>query len=366
MSELPEGRDRVAVVGLGRRATTTYLPLVAPDGMADLVGVLDPDPDARATFLAATDRPGAVQHATDLEALVAEAAPDVVVVASPDHAHAAQVETVLRFGVDVFCEKPVGVGIADVARVLRAAGASDARLAVGHNLRFHDLHRTVQEVLAAGRIGRVTSIAMTYFLLPGHGESYLRRWHRRRAASGGLEVTKSCHHLDLLTWWMADVPVEVTGTTSREHYGLDGVLPEADIDDTVTAAVRYAGGGLALYTLVGRADREGCSLQVQGTHGRLEAEWDAKAPPGGEHTVRLAETGRQPVTLRVPVTEGRHGGADARMLAHHFGPWDPGAGNVAHAAVAVTVGAAITRSGRTGTAVDISGTNAVQQLRGTL
>ncbi|MFC0713231.1 Gfo/Idh/MocA family protein [Cellulomonas biazotea] len=357
--------SRVALVGLGHRATTTYLPLVAAaDGRVELVGVLDPDRAARARFLDAAGRPDAVQQAVDLDALLRDARPDVVIVASPDDLHAAQVETALRHGTDVFCEKPIGIGTADVSRVLHASRASDAALVVGHNLRFHDLHRAVKDVIDSGRVGRVTTVAMTYYLLPGHGESYLRRWHRTRARSGGLEVTKACHHLDLLTWWMDDVPVEVSGRTSREHYTSDRTPPDADIDDTVAAVVRYAGGGLAMYTLVGRADREGCSLHVQGTGGRVEVEWDAKAPPGSEHVVRVLTTGQAPSTLRIPVAPGRHGGADARMLRHHFDPWDPGAGNVAHAAVAVTVGEAITRSSRRGATVDISGTDAVAHLRG--
>ncbi|MFC8538537.1 Gfo/Idh/MocA family protein [Streptomyces sp. NPDC057249] len=359
--------DRVALLGLGRRALTTFLPLfTAEDGRTDLVAVLDPDAEARARFLDSAGRPDAAQYADDLAGLLGRTRPDLVILASPDHVHAAQIETALCHTVDVFCEKPLGIGGDDVSRVLRAVRASAARVVVGHNLRFHALHRAVKDAIDAGRVGRVTSVSMTYFLLPGHGESYFRRWHRRRDRSGGLEITKSCHHLDLLTWWMADVPVQVMGSASREHYGLEGEFADADIDDTVSAAVRYAGGGLAMYTLVGRADREGCSLQIQGTGGRIEAEWDAKAPPGAEHLVRVLPTGEPPANPRIPVEAGRHGGADARMLSHRFAPWNPGTGNVAHAAVAVTVGEAITRSSRGGRPIDISRTDAVRYLRGTL
>jgi predicted dehydrogenase len=51
-----------------------------------------------------------------------------------------------------------------------------------------------------------------------HGADYFRRWHRRKANSGGLFVHKATHHFDLLNWWLGSVPRRVAARGRRVFY----------------------------------------------------------------------------------------------------------------------------------------------------
>ena len=59
-----------------------------------------------------------------------------------------------------------------------------------------------------GRLGRITSVDLNWYLDTYHGSSYFKRWNRRREMSGGLSIHKSTHHFDLVNWWIGQKPVE--------------------------------------------------------------------------------------------------------------------------------------------------------------
>jgi predicted dehydrogenase len=88
---------------------------------AQLVGVCDPDPAARAE---AEWLPGVRAHA-DLAALLAQPGIDAVYVATPNHLHRPLVEAVAVAGKHVLCEKPMAGSLTDaeaMAAACRRAG----------------------------------------------------------------------------------------------------------------------------------------------------------------------------------------------------------------------------------------------------
>jgi len=212
-----------------------------------------------------------------------------------------------------------------------------------------------------------------------HGSSYFLRWNRVRARSGGLGVHKSCHHLDVLNWWIHDWPETVFAFGARNFYGPDGahrprsangeglssretkeqcpyfqkhyvasdrpgdhaVMPargrlrlpydmqyppdkatylydeEIDIEDTYSALVRYRGGALLNYSINFSAAWEGLNVGINGTHGRIEGSYRVPAGDSGEYldVMPLFDT-----AYRVAVEKGMgsHGGADAPLQRDLF------------------------------------------------
>src|SRR5690606_20233482 len=122
--------------------------------------------------------------------------PDAVVIASPDHTHGRYIQAALAAGVDVISEKPMVSTAAEAAQVLAAERASTASLRVAHNFRYPARHRRIKELIRDGAIGRPVHVTLDYHVDTRHGASYFLRWNRQRAASGGLTIHKSTHHLD--------------------------------------------------------------------------------------------------------------------------------------------------------------------------
>jgi len=121
----------------------------------------------------------------------------------------------------------------------------------------------------------------------------------------------------------------------EDDYHRDGCVfsPQVDIEDTVNATVRYAGGALMSYSLVTYAAYEGWHISLTGTHGRLEA-GEVRSGPESEHqsqTIRLFRSDPRIGSyiideIEVPKAVGEHGGADERMRTHLFAgnpPADP-------------------------------------------
>jgi predicted dehydrogenase len=136
-------RVRIGVVGAGLIAQCEHIPnLVALPDRFDLVGVCDPSPTAR-DFVAGHY---GLRVFPDSDALLGERL-DAVVVASPDHTHVAEVLKALSRGLNVFCEKPLAYGIAEIDRVIAARDRAGKVVQIGYMKRHDPAYEACIEVL---------------------------------------------------------------------------------------------------------------------------------------------------------------------------------------------------------------------------
>ena len=112
--------------------------------------------------------------------------------------------------------------------VLAAEKKTGRKNIVTHNYRYAPKHQKIKELLLAGEIGTVTSVDFNWYLDTSHGADYFRRWHRLRSKSGSLWVHKASHHFDLINWWLAADPVQVSAFGSLANYGKAGKLRHTD------------------------------------------------------------------------------------------------------------------------------------------
>ncbi|WP_165367658.1 Gfo/Idh/MocA family protein, partial [Phytoactinopolyspora endophytica] len=228
-------RCRYAICGLSNRGVASFVrPLVGLRGdtslgpgaivedysdYGELVAIVDPDQDRVEQFnreiLPAGESPVPWFAPDSFAEMVAETAPDAVIVASPDHTHVDYIVAALARGIDVITEKPMVTTAADARRVLAAERVSPASVRVTHNLRYPLRHQLIKRLIGDGAVGLPTHVTLEYHVDIRHGASYFLRWNRRRELSGGLSVHKSTHHLDLVSWWLDDVPERVFALGGR-------------------------------------------------------------------------------------------------------------------------------------------------------
>lgn len=142
---------RAAVIGCGAIAFD-HLPFLADSSQARLVAVCD---RSAALAAAAGQRFGAEGTFVEVPAMLDATGPDVVHVLTPPDTHDAIVRQVLAAGAHVICEKPMTGTERETAALLDAADAAGRVLQESRNLLFNDPVIGLQNLIAAGRLGRV-------------------------------------------------------------------------------------------------------------------------------------------------------------------------------------------------------------------
>ena len=304
---------------------------------AELVAVVDMDLPRVEAFKELRGLDLVAYRPDAFDRMIQETAPDVVIVTTPDGTHVDFIVQALGHDLDAITEKPMVIDCEQAKRVFAAEAVSKGTVRVTHNNRYRAAHMQIKRMILGGMVGRITNVEFVWNVDTYHGSSYFYRWNRDRAMSGGMSITKSCHHFDVLNWWMADVPRQVFAFGALNYYGanspwnpslIDGkaystreqrercayrnrwlsadappeddhlrpgdpgyTLPneaqyprdhplyiydeEIDIEDTYSAVIQYQGGASATYSTNFSAPWEGYTVAINGTHGRLETTYYA-------------------------------------------------------------------------------------------
>ncbi len=333
---------------------------------------------------------------TDLDAMLQQTRPDMLVVTTRDDVHHEQIIRGLEFGCEVLTEKPMTNTAEKCQQVLDAEKRTGGKLTVGFNYRYSPTARKLKELLMERAIGDVASVDFHWYLDTRHGADYFRRWHGLRKHSNTLYLHKATHHFDLINWYLDAEPVEVSAMADLKHYGRngaqrsekcrgcphqkacpyywdilgdahlkamyvdceseDGYLRDAcvfrkeiDIFDTMTALVRYANGALMSYSVHAFLPIEGYHLAFNGSKGRLELrQYERQAwsvPPVDE--IRLSKSFGSSEVIPVAHGKGGHFGGDPalkELLLHpeRPDPYKQRAGSRAGAMSLLTGVAAVT------------------------
>ena len=139
-------RIKVGVIGCGHLGAI-HARLLAARPDVELVGVVDPSPEAR-TRVAEAHGCSGFEEPRDLVGAVQAA-----VVAAPTGLHAAVSLPLLEGGIDLLVEKPLAATVEDARAIVIAARRHGRVVAVGHVERFNPAWR-----MAVERAGRVVAI----------------------------------------------------------------------------------------------------------------------------------------------------------------------------------------------------------------
>lgn len=203
---------------------------LAASGLAEVVGVADPDPAARDAVRAASDH---IELAPDLESLLALGL-DGIVIATPSAQHATQAITALQHGVAVYSQKPLARSRAETLNVVEAARQANRLLGVDLCYRHTDAARALREVLIGGELGRVYTADLLFHNAYGPDKAWFRQRH---LSGGGCLMDLGTHLIDLTLWLTGAAGAEVA--CARLLRGGGSVSPEADeVEDFALAQLQ--------------------------------------------------------------------------------------------------------------------------------
>lgn len=128
---------------------------------------------------------------------------DVAVITTQDAMHLGPALAALDRGYDLLLEKPIAQSWEECRRIYRKVQSMGAIVAVGHVLRYAPYYVQLRHVIASGLIGDVVSVQHLEPIGDVHmSHSYVRGPWRRKDESTPMIVSKSCHDLDVLRWWI--------------------------------------------------------------------------------------------------------------------------------------------------------------------
>ena len=211
---------RVGIVGFGMGGRVFHAPLISSVEGLELAAVVE-----RTSNKAAERYPGIATYRSVAE-MLADASIGLVVVTTPNASHFEIARQTLEAGRHVVVDKPVCTTPAEVAQLMRLAGASHLLLVPFHNRRWDGDFQTVRRVIGEGSLGRLVAFESRFDRwrpnLPKD-----RLWKEGVETGGGTLLDLGSHLVDQVLTLLgkpesvgAEVLRERDGTGSNDAFAL--------------------------------------------------------------------------------------------------------------------------------------------------
>lgn len=219
MSEQKEiGVGLVSVGWMGKVHARAYqaIPVVYPElGIKPkLVIAADTEP-SRCDY--AKDVLGFAEATTDYHEVLNHPDVDVVSICAPNFLHAEIGIAAAKAGKAFWIEKPVGRGVAETKAVEEAANESNVVSTIGFNYRHAPAVEKAKQLIAEGKIGRVTNIRGVFFADYSAEPNGALSWRFKRSLAGSGVLGDLMGHLVDLVQYLAGPIAEVSGMTKTIH-----------------------------------------------------------------------------------------------------------------------------------------------------
>jgi len=191
---------RLGIVGCGAIAREAHLPVITGDRRVEVTVLCDRD-RGNAT-MAALESGVDATITTNLAELAGKV--DAAIVAVPPCFHAPIAIQLMEMGIDVLCEKPLEITVADGRKMADAARRTGRVLAVALMMRFFPHNRWLVDLVEEGEVGEVREVIVedgAPLDWPMASNSYFDR----NATGGGVLFDSGVHLLDRVLWLFGDL-----------------------------------------------------------------------------------------------------------------------------------------------------------------
>jgi myo-inositol 2-dehydrogenase/D-chiro-inositol 1-dehydrogenase len=235
------------------------------------------------------------------EQLAASPDIDLIQISTPPFFHVQHLQTAVASGKHVYCEKPVGIDVAQARQALQIAKLvkPNQSVDVGFQCRSAPPIAAIAQRIQSGALGKIASISANYNAPASREKTHpgitpdeyrLRNWLWDRALSGDILVEQNIHIIDLCNWLLGAHPLKATATGGRnilthagdcwDNYQVDFTYPNdvhLSFSSTQFGAYGLFEAGLKLFGATGYATVPYSGpVQITGDHAWA---WDASPNP---------------------------------------------------------------------------------------
>lgn len=223
---------RLALAGCGRISKNHFGAIDAHSQDIDLVGVCDSDPSRLKAVVDTRN----VRGYTQLDAMLEQEHPDVVVLATPSGLHPEQTIKIAQSGCHVMTEKPMATRWEDGKRMVQVCDAAGVRLFVIKQNRRNATLQLLKSAIQKKRFGRIYMVTINVFWARPQSYYDSDAWRGTWEFDGGAFMNQASHYIDLLDWLIG--PIEsvqaYTATLARN----------IEVEDSGVALVRWRSGAM--------------------------------------------------------------------------------------------------------------------------
>jgi len=293
----PSDRVVAALIGCGGRGMG--LLGIHNDPLCTLAAVCDVDLDRMA---AAKDRIGAADSYQDFRRILDRRDIDAVIIATPDHWHAAITVMACQAGKDVYCEKPLCRTIEEGRTMTEAARRYDRVVQMGTQYRSIARTREACQWVRNGRLGQVHTVRLTHPSNRTHpsepgrqppprldwdlwlGPAPWAAYHPARCHftyryfmdyGGGALADNGVHMFSVVSWAMG---ADRAGPVSIEATGRDE--PNNLYDVPVDLRVQYEFADPPFTMIWEQAAGQNLNLEFVGSQATLSGFWEFQVTQG--------------------------------------------------------------------------------------
>lgn len=306
---------RVGMVGGGRNAFIGAVHRFAmrlDDQIALVAGALSADPDNARASADDVGIPPERTYTDYREMARAEAArPDgieAVVIVTPNHLHAPVATAFMEAGIDVICDKPLAMNLAEAEALVRLSKRLGRKLLVTLNNTGYAMVRQAREMVAAGELGPLRAVHASYIqdwlTLPIDAEGNKQaEWRTDPARAGESAVLADIgvHAYNLASFISGEQAEAVSAD-------LFTAVPGRRLDDNAHVLVRWTGGarGTVIASQTSPGHYNDLTVRIYGEKAGLI--WTGARP----EELRFAPYGEEARTI----IRGGHGsGPEARRVS---------------------------------------------------
>lgn len=281
---------KVAIVGTGNISPAHIEGLLAFPDLCQIVALCDIYPE-KAERAKQKYRLNARVFDDHQKMLSAMPEIDIVHVLTPPYVHAEIAINAMNSGKHVLVEKPMAASLAECDAMLAAEAANHVTLGVIAQNRFRNPIYKLKQVIDSGKAGKIVCAHINSLWWRGH--CYYNLWWRGTWAKegGGPTLNHAVHHIDMLNWFMGELPEELTAMLANVMHD------NSEVEDLSFTIARYPENAVAEIcgSVVHHGEEQGIVLQCE--KAKISAPWDVKAeislengfPQGGGNQALISE-----------------------------------------------------------------------------
>ncbi|MGN0977173.1 MAG: Gfo/Idh/MocA family protein [Faecousia sp.] len=312
---------RAAIIGLGD-ISFVHLDGILSNPEIRLVGACDLKEELKSRV------PEGTPFYTDYKQMVQEVKPDVVHNCLPHYLHYPVTKELVEMGVNVFCEKPVALNVAQ-AEEFAALEAAHPEVKIGICLqnRMNETTEALKAIIDSGEYGKITGIRgfVPWYRAPEYYS--VKPWRGTwQYAGGGSMINQSLHTLDLMYFLGGDVSKIHAVVGQTNDYGIE-------VEGDVIARMEYACGARGLFFATNNNwTNESVQIRVAMEKGVFHIE---------DNTLyKINKDSSREVVCKAPVLEGikfYYGASHTRMIERFRKAVESGSDDYIHVKDAVMV-----------------------------
>lgn len=312
---------RAAIIGLGD-ISFVHLDGILSNPEIQLVGACDLKEELKSRV------PEGTPFYTDYKQMVQEVKPDVVHNCLPHYLHYPVTKELVEMGINVFCEKPVALNVAQ-AEEFAALEAAHPEVKIGICLqnRMNETTEALKAIIDSGEYGKVTGIRgfVPWYRAPEYYS--VKPWRSTwQYAGGGSMINQSLHTLDLMYFLGGDIRRIHALVGQTNDYGIE-------VEGDVVARMEYANGARGLFFATNNNwTNESVQIRVALEKGVFHIE---------DNTLyKINKDSSREVICKAPVLEGikfYYGASHTRMIERFRKAVESGSDDYIHVKDAVMV-----------------------------